>query len=313
MPLISHTPETVLCTPRGTCVEIACDHCGKHFSKRAKYVRADLARGRCRYFCSTECRSKGSRVLKDVTECEECHVALDRTKDRRSQHSFCSKRCAALYTNRQRSIDSYKKQTRFYLRTYMEFEESVGITPTRVVQAAVVLNVKCEGCGKDLKRTTSDLKKMKHGKPYCSKSCRMTHYNAHILPRISYRRSELENMLTTLIRVDFPDLKIMPNDRSTLDGHLEIDIYLPTIPLAIELNGPVHYLPIYGDERLKKVQTKDSRKHLELHERGIALLVLDISKLNSKKQQRLFVEKQYLELIRPLIMEAREGVSPTIA
>ncbi len=225
---------------------------------------------------------------------------------------FCSHSCAAKVNKNGRFKKKRSKTERFHLRTYMDFEgDGQPIRAPR--RTAVLLTLQCEGCGALVVRSEAHMRKSKHGKPYCSKSCRMRHYNAHILPRSSCHRSEPEDMLIGLIRAGFPDLELLPNDRTTLDSHLEIDIYLPTIPLAIELNGPVHYLPIYGDERLAKVQTKDSRKHLELHQRGIALLVLDISKLKSKKQQRAFIEAQYAELVRPLIMEAREGVSPSIA
>jgi hypothetical protein len=107
-----------------------------------------------------------------------------------------------------------------------------------------------------------------------------------------------------MIKQDFPALDLIPNDRSFLSSGLEIDIRIPKAKLAIELNGPVHYLPIYGDDRLAKVKSKDAYKLIEIHERGLNLLVLDISRLNSKKRQRVFLERYYQSDIKPLLMHA---------
>lgn len=188
----------------------------------------------------------------------------------------------------------------------MEFEvmEEDDPKPVRVVSPAVRLQLLCEGCGKPVERTASQLKKTKHGKPYCSKGCRMKHYNANILERTANQRSKAEDILFGMIVADFPTLNVLANDRETLDG-LEIDLYIPSANLAIELNGPVHYMPIYGDERLEQVQMKDARKHLELHQRGIRLLVLDISRLQTRKKTEAFLSEQYTDIIKPLISGSR--------
>jgi len=41
----------------------------------------------------------------------------------------------------------------------------------------------------------------------------------------------------------------------------EIDICIPKEKIAIEWDGPNHFLPIYGEEKLKKVQRKDEIKN----------------------------------------------------
>lgn len=132
----------------------------------------------------------------------------------------------------------------------------------------------------------------------------MKHYNANILERTANQRSKAEDILFGMIVADFPTLNVLANDRETLDG-LEIDLYIPSANLAIELNGPVHYMPIYGDERLEQVQMKDARKHLELHQRGIRLLVLDISRLQTRKKTEAFLSEQYTDIIKPLISGSR--------
>lgn len=329
MPLISHTHGTALCIPKGAEAEIACDCCSKRFFRKAKFVNADLRRGRKRFFCSTDCRAKGS-VTTGTTKprqfvCQHCQVSFEAVHaDKKKTRKFCSMSCSAKYNKNGRGRDYSKPRLykeKFELRGYMEFgtEEkdremsSVSKKPKgEPRKKAVYLDRKCEGCGKDVRRRESEIKKSKHGKSYCSKSCRMKHYNAHILVRSSTQRSRAEDYLFEMMVSDFPSLKIIKNDRSFLSEHLEIDLYMPDIRLAIELNGPVHYLPIYGDERFKRVQIKDAKKNLELHQKGVALLTLDISRLQSKKKTIAFLSAQYSEVIKPLIMEARVGVPPTI-
>lgn len=41
---------------------------------------------------------------------------------------------------------------------------------------------------------------------------------------------------------------------------LEVDLYLPELKVAIEIDGPAHFLPIWGQDSLKRHQTADRRK-----------------------------------------------------
>ncbi len=157
----------------------------------------------------------------------------------------------------------------------------------------------CPHCQSPVRRFKKDVRKSKTGLFYCSKSCRMKHYNANILTRSSNQRSRAEDLLMELIKTDFPALEAIANDRTRLPSKLEIDILIPAANLAIELNGPVHYLPIYGEERFRKVQGKDALKSREIHEQGLSLMVLDVSRLNSAKQLRETLSKYYQEHVKP--------------
>lgn len=41
---------------------------------------------------------------------------------------------------------------------------------------------------------------------------------------------------------------------------LQIDIFLPTIGVAIEVDGPTHFEPIFGQDKLEKIQKSDRQK-----------------------------------------------------
>ena len=75
----------------------------------------------------------------------------------------------------------------------------------------------------------------------------------------------------------FSDLPVVYNDRSTLPGGLELDIYVPSLKVAFEINGPAHYKPIFGPEALKITQNKDKLKRRHCDDLGIKLFEVDIS------------------------------------
>ncbi len=46
----------------------------------------------------------------------------------------------------------------------------------------------------------------------------------------------------------------------TAGKDFEVDLALPNEMIAIEVDGPTHFLPIYGEEHLEKQQERDTRK-----------------------------------------------------
>lgn len=93
-------------------------------------------------------------------------------------------------------------------------------------------------------------------KVFCSHKCVGTYYS-----KFSKRkaRSNLELFISKKLEENFPYLEVIHSDKNQCNG-LELDFYFPAINLAIEINGPVHYLPIYGDKYLLSIQERDERK-----------------------------------------------------
>lgn len=60
-------------------------------------------------------------------------------------------------------------------------------------------------------------------------------------------------------RVDAHNKTLIPTEK------LEIDLYIPALRTIIEIDGPSHFLPIWGEEKLQK-QTK-----ADLHKSGVIL------------------------------------------
>lgn len=82
---------------------------------------------------------------------------------------------------------------------------------------------------------------------------------------------------------EFPRLNFICNDKQTINS--ELDFYFPDIKLAIELNGIFHYEPIYGRDRLTRIQDNDRQKSIECYKRGIEFVTIDSSKLSYFKNE----------------------------
>lgn len=54
--------------------------------------------------------------------------------------------------------------------------------------------------------------------------------------------------------------------------NLEIDLYLPKIKTIIEVDGPSHFLPIWGEEKLQKQIKSDSNKTGLILSKGFAII-----------------------------------------
>ncbi len=78
---------------------------------------------------------------------------------------------------------------------------------------------------------------------------------------------------------------------------MHIDLYLPEEGIAIEVDGPSHFYPIYGEEQLAKRIEADNRKNgLLLVDGNIVIRIHDYSKFHSETKVKVFV-KELVELI----------------
>lgn len=68
---------------------------------------------------------------------------------------------------------------------------------------------------------------------------------------------------------------------------LEVDLFVPSLKLAIEVDGPAHFYPIWGEDNLKKHMQSDSRKSGLLTNAGYKIIRIKVvSKSLSQKHQR---------------------------
>ena len=88
----------------------------------------------------------------------------------------------------------------------------------------------------------------------------------------------LEKLLSQGYAVEFH------KEQSILNTKLQIDLFLPKINVAIEVDGPSHFEPVWGQEALKRNQDYDSKKNGLLIGKGIALIRIKQTKDFSKSR-----------------------------
>ena len=133
------------------------------------------------------------------------------------------------------------------------------------------LKITCINCNKEIERIPASLSKS--GNNFCSRSCSASYNNKH--KTTGNRRSKLEIYLEEQLTILYSNLHIEFNKKDTIGS--ELDIYIPSLNVAFELNGIFHYEPIYGTNRLDQIKNNDQNKFKSCIERKIDLCIIDTS------------------------------------
>ena len=152
--------------------------------------------------------------------------------------------------------------------------------------------VNCLQCSSLFKKETSHINRSPNH--FCSKSCATIYNNTH--KKHGTRRSKLEVWLEQQLPSLYPSLEFHFNRKDAINA--ELDIYIPSIKLAFELNGIFHYEPIYGPKKLAQIQNNDQRKYQTCIEHGIELCLIDVSKFKHFKEKGAMM---FLDVIRNII------------
>ena len=151
--------------------------------------------------------------------------------------------------------------------------------------------VVCKECGQEFLKRACEIKKSPNN--FCSRSCSVTYHNTH--KTTGNRRSKLEIYLEEQLGLLY-NFEIKYNSKEEINS--ELDVYIPHLCLAFELNGIFHYEPIYGEDTLSKIQNNDSRKFQACIENNISLCIIDSS---SQKHFTTKSSKKYLDIICNII------------
>lgn len=118
-----------------------------------------------------------------------------------------------------------------------------------------------------------EVRKSKSKLIFCNLSCSASYNNTH--KKAGSVRSKLEIWMENNLQSRYPNLVIKYNEKSAIQS--ELDIYIPSLQIAFELNGIFHYQPIFGEGRLAAIQNMDGVKKIACEKAGIKLLSIDIS------------------------------------
>lgn len=81
---------------------------------------------------------------------------------------------------------------------------------------------------------------------------------------------------------------------------LEIDIYLPELNVAVEVDGISHFEPVWGEDKLRKQQRADREKNGLLLRNGKAVIRLKQRKKNLSLYDQEALKERLLEALKPL-------------
>jgi very-short-patch-repair endonuclease len=121
------------------------------------------------------------------------------------------------------------------------------------------------------------------------------------LRRVATEGSEIEQYLEgALIKEGFVVLKHVKN---FMGGEYEIDLLLKDEGIAIELDGPHHFLPIFGEERLEKTMRFDAAKNGSLI--GMGLTIVRVKCMYKNLTEKM--KRDTLSLIVESVRKIRAG------
>lgn len=101
----------------------------------------------------------------------------------------------------------------------------------------------------------------KHRLNLANKAVRETSKTGSKLEKYLFKKLLADNY-----RVDFH------KEQTLLNTKLQIDLFLPTMSIAIEIDGPSHFLPVWGDDALSKNKKYDNKKSGLIIGKGLLLI-----------------------------------------
>ena len=161
----------------------------------------------------------------------------------------------------------------------------------------------CLQCSVEFEKLPNQMKNSPNH--FCSQSCSAKYNNTH--KTTGTRRSKLEKWLEEKLHSLYPTMDIKFNNKEVINS--ELDVYIPSLSIAFELNGIFHYEPIYGSEKLSSIQNNDNRKFQACLEHGIELAIIDTS---GQKYVKPKTSQKYLDIITRIIDMKLSGQGGTI-
>ena len=231
--------------------------------------------------------------------CNQCGKAAYQRPSKLMMHknNFCSKVCHDLFQNKKQEVSClycgvsiFRKQCHMF-----KFPHFFCSNKCRSLHNSCKQEVVCWVCSKSFLKPLNQINiKPRH---CCSRECAKLLQKYH--KDWGSNRSKLEIELEAVLKKTY-NFEMTFND--TRIGY-ELDVEIPCLGLAFELNGPFHYKPIFGMEKLIQTQKIDREKLQKSIEMNINLIVINVSEDRSSKRVRLQRIQEIIALINSKIQE----------
>jgi len=207
---------------------------------------------------------------------------------------FCSKTCANRFKNKSVLMNCNHCGTPINVAITQVNKSGINFCSKdcKYLAKSKKRTVTCINCNVEFEKNPFEIKRSP--KHLCSYSCSASYKNKH--KTHGTRRSKLEVYLETQLTILYPNLMIDYNKKDTIGS--ELDIYIPSLNLAFELNGLFHYEPIFGSGKLDQIKNNDISKSKACLDKQIDLCVIDTS---GQKYFKESTSKKYLDIITNII------------
>ena len=94
--------------------------------------------------------------------------------------------------------------------------------------------------------------------------------------------------------------------KGLIEGNFEIDLLLPELNTIIEVDGPQHFLPLFGEEKLAETIKLDSVKNGLLISKGFCVIRIKYLCRNMNQS----VERKLWELVSKQVEKVQDKFPP---
>lgn len=161
----------------------------------------------------------------------------------------------------------------------LALEKGVSIHPTKGTKRSEETKIKISDkvsdqwknlSNKELTKRKEKAKELWDQKPQHVKD-QMFKSAAQAVAKAGREGSKIEKFLISgLMKAGY---NVIPHKESlVLNTNLQIDLFIPELKLAIEIDGPSHFLPIWGEEKLKQRIAMDKDKNGLLIQGGYSII-----------------------------------------
>lgn len=268
-------------------ITVECYSCQAHFEKPlSKYKEAFKINPDPVFYCSRTCFHSKRRDYKPREEkisvtCAHCskpqlkYISQIRVC---GELHFCDSTCTGLYRKGKELTEKQELNCEKCGKSFLR-------SKAKIAWYATLVNYNHHYCSRECAR------KCNIGKGGRLKSC----FPRQTRNKLTRRRSFLEEFIEQQIQVEFPNLPLICCGKYK---HFELDFYFPSLLLAIEINGPTHYNPIYGLKTLNNVQTRDKLRNHLCNSRNIKLETIPVM-----SDSRSIIKKQhYWNIVKQIIL-----------